>query len=168
MTTTRSGLVAVLVRRHGSVSRCAELLNDNLKTNTLMKNRNKFDAMLDVIEAGDTESLEQQNARHISQMKTLLDDHLAQQHSNLVEFREGVKANTAEMKKWREEMARERKVLAKTLATHKVQIDQLSSYAEGVYLSRGVYNWCLGIFVCSVIIVTALTTMAIVVWMKII
>ena len=25
-----------------------------------MKNRNKFDAMLDVIEAGDTESLEQQ------------------------------------------------------------------------------------------------------------
>ena len=29
-----------------------------------MKNKNKFDAMLDVIEAGDTEGLEQQNARH--------------------------------------------------------------------------------------------------------
>ncbi len=43
-----------------------------------MKNKNKFDAMLDVIEAGDIEGLEQQNARHLSQMKTLLDNHFCQ------------------------------------------------------------------------------------------
>lgn len=133
-----------------------------------MKNRNKFDAMLDVIEAGDTGSLEQQNARHLSQMKKLLDDHLAQQRSILAEFTEGGKANTAEMKKWREEMTRERKVLAKTLAAHEAQIDRLSSYSDGVFLSRRVYNWCLGIFVSSVIIATVLTTVAVLVWMKII
>ncbi len=64
----------------------------------MMKNRNKFEAMLDVIEDSDTESLEQQNARHISQMKTLLDDHLAQQLNILAEFKEDGKTNTAEMK----------------------------------------------------------------------
>ena len=132
-----------------------------------MKNKNKFDAMLDVIEAGDTESLEQQNAQHISQMKALLDEHLAQQHSLLTEFTEGSKASAAEMKKWREEMARERKVLAKTLATHKDQIDRLSSYAEGVFLSCRMYNWCLSIFVCSVIIAAAITTIAILAWVDI-
>ena len=79
---------------------------------------------------------------------------------------EGGKASTAEMKKWREEMARERKVLAKTLAAHEAQIDRLSSDSDGVFLSRRVYNWCLGIFTCSVIIVTALITMAIFVWMN--
>lgn len=133
-----------------------------------MKNRNKFDAMLDVIEAGDTESLEQQNARHLSQMKTLLDDHLAQQQGILAEFTEGGKVNIAEMKKWREEMTREGKVLAKTLAVHKAQIDRLSSYSDGVFLSQRVYNWCLGIFSCSVIISAVLITVAVLVWMKII
>lgn len=51
-----------------------------------MKNKNKFDAMLDVIEAGDIEGLEQQNARHLSQMKTLLDNHFcpAAQHPEQV------------------------------------------------------------------------------------
>ena len=132
-----------------------------------MKNRNKFDAMLDVIEAGDTGSLEQQNAQHLSQMKTLLDDHLAQQRSILAEFREGGKANTAEVKKWREEMTRERKVLAKTLAAHEAQIDRLSSYSDGVFLSRRVYNWCLCIFVSSLTIAMVLITVAIIVWMKI-
>ena len=131
-----------------------------------MNSRNKFDAMLDVIESGDTESLEQQNARHIELMKKLLDDHLAQQRNILAEFTEGGKASTVEMKKWREEMARERKVLAKTLAAHEAQIDKLSSYSDGVFLSRRVYNWCLGIFTCSVITVTALTTLALFVWMK--
>ena len=131
-----------------------------------MNSRNKFDAMLDVIESGDTESLEQQNARHIELMKKLLDDHLAQQRNILAEFTEGGKASTVEMKKWREEMARERKVLAKTLAAHEAQIDRLSSYSDGVFLSRRVYNRCLGIFTCSVIIVTALTTLALFVWMK--
>lgn len=101
-------------------------------------------------------------------MKKLLDDHLAQQRSILAEFTEGGKANTAEMKKWREEMTRERKVLAKTLAAHEAQIDRLSSYSDGVFLSRRVYNWCLGIFVSSVIIATVLTTVAVLVWMKII
>ena len=133
----------------------------------MMNSRNKFDAMLDVIESGDAESLEQQNARHIELMKKLSDDHLAQQRNILAEFTEGGKASTVEMKKWREEMARERKVLAKTLAAHEAQIDKLSSYSDGVFLSRRVYNWCLGIFTCSVIIVTALTTLALFVWMKI-
>ena len=133
----------------------------------MMNSRNKFDAMLDVIESGDTESLDQQNARHIELMKKLLDNHLAQQQGILAEFTEGGKASTVEMKKWREEMARERKVLAKTLAAHEAQIDRLSSYSDGVFLSRRVYNWCLGIFTCSVIIVTALTTLALFVWMKI-
>ena len=41
---------------------------------------------LDVIEAGDTGSLEHQNARHLSQMKTLLDNHLDQQRSILAEI----------------------------------------------------------------------------------
>ena len=132
----------------------------------MMNSRNKFDAMLDVIESGDTESLDQQNARHIELMKKLLNDHLAQQRNILAEFTEGGKASTVEMKKWREEMARERKVLVRTLAVHKAQIDQLSSYSDGVFLSRRVYNWCLGIFACSVIIVAALITMAIFVWMK--
>jgi len=49
-------------------------------------------------------------------------------------------------------------MLTKTLAAHKTQIDNLSSYSDGVFLSRRVYNWCLGIFACSVIIVTVLTT----------
>ena len=133
-----------------------------------MKNKNKFKAMLDVIEAGDTESLEQQNDRHISRMKTLLDEHLTQQRNILAEFTEGGKANTTEMKKWREEMTKERNVLAKTLTAHKAQIDRLSSYSDGVFLSRRVYNWCLGIFVCSVIIATAFITIAILWGMKII
>ena len=77
-----------LTRR--TLPRCAGLINVNLKS-TMMKNKNKFDAMLNVIEAGDTESLEQQNARHIEQMKTLLDDHFAQQQGLLAEFTKGAR-----------------------------------------------------------------------------
>lgn len=65
-------------------------------------------------------------------------------------------------------MTKERKVLAKTLATHEAQIDRLSSYADGVFLSPRVYNCCLGIFISSVIIATVLTTVAVLVRMKII
>ncbi len=36
------------------------------------------------------------NARHLSQMKTLLDNHLDQQRSILAEFTEGGKANVRE------------------------------------------------------------------------
>lgn len=131
-----------------------------------MKNKNKFDAMLDVIEAGDTESLEQQNAQHISQMKALLDDHLAQQCNILNKFRENTKANSSEMERLREETTRERKVLAKTLATHKVQKDQLSSYAEGVFLSRRVYNLCLTIFICSLVANAVFITLAVIFWLN--
>ena len=80
-------------------------------------------------------------------MKTLLDDHLDQQRSILNMFRENTKANSSEMAKLRDETAKERKVLAEALATHETQIDRLSSYADGVFLSRRVYNWCLGIFI---------------------
>ena len=126
-----------------------------------MKNKNKFDAMLDVIEAGDMETLEHQNAWHISQIKTLLDDHLAQQRSILAEFKEAGKMNSSQMAKLREETAKERKVLARMLAEHEAQIDRLSSYSDGVFLSRRIYNWCLGIFVFSVIIATTLISIAI-------
>lgn len=131
-----------------------------------MKNKNKFDAMLDVIEAGDTEGLEQQNARHLSQMKTLLDDHLVQQRSILAEFTEGSKANAREMKKWREEMIKERKVLAKTLTTHEAQIDRLSSYAEGVFLSRRVYNSNLVVFICSLVANAAFIILTVILWLN--
>jgi hypothetical protein len=131
-----------------------------------MKNRNKFDAMLDVIEAGDTESLEQQNALHLSQMKTLLDNHLVQQRSILNKFRESTKANSSEMMKLREETAKERKVLAKTLSEHETQIDRLSSYSEGVFLSRRVYNMCLTIFICSLTANAVLVTLAVIILMS--
>jgi len=131
-----------------------------------MKNKNKFDAMLDVIEAGDTEGLEQQNARHLSQMKTLLDDHLAQQKGILAEFTKSGKANTAGMKKWREEMTRERKVLAKTLATHEALIDRLSSYADGVFLSCRVYNSNLVVFICSLVANAAFIILTVMQWLN--
>ena len=77
--------------------------------------------MLDVIEAGDTGGLEQQNARHLSQMKTLLDDHLAQQQGILAEFTKSGKANTTEMKNWREEMKRSGRCLPKLLRRTKLR-----------------------------------------------
>lgn len=129
-----------------------------------MKNKNKFDAMLDVIEAGDTESLEQQNARHISQMKTLLDDHLAQQRSILTEFKEAGKTNSSQMAKLRDETAKERKVLAKTLSEQEAQIERLSSYSEGVFLSRRVYNRCLTIFICSLVVNAVFVTLVVIRW----
>ena len=129
-----------------------------------MKNKNKFDAMLDVIEAGDTEALEQQNALHISQMKMLLDDHLAQQRSILTEFKEAGKTNSLQMAKLREETAKERKVLAKTLSEQEAQIERLSSYSEGVFLSRRVYNRCLTIFICSLVANAVLVTLAVIRW----
>lgn len=130
-----------------------------------MKNKNKFDAMLDVIEAGDTEALEQQNALHISQMKMLLDDHLAQQRSILTEFKEAGKTNSLQMAKLREETAKERKVLAKMLSEQEAQIDRLSSYSEGVFLSRRVYNRCLTIFICSLVANAVLVTLAVIRWL---
>lgn len=129
-----------------------------------MKNKNKFDAMLDVIEAGDTEALEQQNALHISQMKMLLDDHLAQQRSILTEFKEAGKTNSLQMAKLREETAKERKVLAKTLSEQEAQIERLSSYSEGVFLSRRVYNRCLTIFICSLVVNAVFVTLVVIRW----
>lgn len=130
-----------------------------------MKDKNKFDAMLDVIEAGDTETLEQQNALHISQMKTLLDDHLAQQRSILTDYTEAGKANASEMKKLREEITKERKLLNNTLTTHKAQIESLSSYSEGVFLSRRVYSRCMAIFICSLIANAAFVTLVVSLWL---
>ena len=129
-----------------------------------MKNKNKFDAMLDVIEAGDMETLEHQNAWHISQMKTLLDDHLAQQRSILAEFKEAGKTNSLQMAKLREETAKERKVLAKTLSEQEAQIERLSSYSEGVFLSRRVYNRCLTIFICSLVVNAVFVTLVVIRW----
>lgn len=130
-----------------------------------MKNKNKFDAMLDVIEAGDMETLEHQNAWHISQMKTLLDDHLAQQRSILAEFKEAGKMKSSQIAKLREETSKERKALAKMLSEQEAQIDRLSSYSEGVFLSRRVYNRCLTIFICSLVANAVLVTLAVIRWL---
>lgn len=127
-----------------------------------MKNKNKFDAMLDVIEAGDMETLEHQNAWHISQMKTLLDDHLAQQRSILAEFKEAGKMKSSQIAKLREETSKERKALAKMLSEQEAQIDRLSSYSEGVFLSRRVYNRCLTIFICSLVANAVLVTLVVI------
>ena len=131
-----------------------------------MKNKNKFEAMLDVIESGDTETLEQQNARHISQMKTLLDDHLAQQRSILAEFKEAGKMKSSQMAKLRDETAKERKALAKTLSEQEAQIERLSSYNEGVFLSRRVYNRCLTIFICSLVVNAVFVTLAVIIFLS--
>ncbi|MBR1558403.1 MAG: hypothetical protein IJ647_11765 [Prevotella sp.] len=130
-----------------------------------MKNKNKFDAMLDVIEAGDMETLEHQNAWHISQMKTLLDDHLAQQRSILAEFKEAGKMKSSQIAKLREETSKEQKALAKMLSEQEAQIDRLSSYSEGVFLSRRVYNRCLTIFICSLVANAVLVTLAVIRWL---
>ena len=61
-------------------------------------------------------------------------------------------------KKVNAEMTKDRKMLQKALKQHEAAIDRIISYQEGVYLSRRVYNWCLG----------SLTIIAILVWMKII
>ena len=129
-----------------------------------MKNKNKFDAMLDVIEAGDMETLEHQNAWHISQIKTLLDDHLAQQRSILAEFKEAGKMKSSQIAKLREETSKERKALAKTLSEQEAQIERLSSYSEGVFLSRRVYNRCLTIFICSLVVNAVFVTLVVIRW----
>ena len=129
-----------------------------------MKNKNKFDAMLDVIEAGDMETLEHQNAWHISQMKTLLDDYLAQQRSILAEFKEAGKMKSSQIAKLREETSKERKALAKTLSEQEAQIERLSSYSEGVFLSRRVYNRCLTIFICSLVVNAVFVTLVVIRW----
>ena len=99
-------------------------------------------------------------------MKTLLDNHLDQQRSIPAEFTEGGKANVREMKKWREEMIKERKVLAKTLATHEAQIDRLSSYADGVFLSRRVYNSNLVVFICLLVANVAFIILTVILWLN--
>ena len=68
-------------------------------------------------------------------------------------------------KKLREETAKERKLLAKTLAAHKAQIENLSAYSEGVFLSRRVYNWCMAIFICSLIANAAFVTLVVSLWL---
>ena len=130
--------------------------------------KNKIDELFDSIEAGDCTNIEQQNNQHLAQMKTLLDGHLARQRNILNEFKNEYITISNEINAIKDEMTKDRKMLQKALKQHEAAIDRIISYQEGVYLSRRVYNWCLGIFVCSVIIVTSLTIIAILVWMKII
>jgi len=130
--------------------------------------KNKIDELFDSIEAGDCANIEQQNSQHLTQMKTLLDGHLAQQRNILNEFKDEYKAISNEINAIKGEMTKDRKLLQNALNQHEKEIDRIISYQEGVYLSRRVYNWCLGIFASSVIIVTSLTILAILLWMKII
>ena len=130
--------------------------------------KNKIDELFDSIEAGDCANIEQQNNQHLTQMKTLLDGHLAQQRNILNEFKNEYKAISNEINAIKDEMTKDRKLLQKALNQHEKEIDRIISYQEGIYLSRRAYNWCLGIFASSVIIVTSLTIIAILVWMKII
>ena len=128
--------------------------------------KNKIDELFDSIEAGDCTNIEQQNTQHLAQVKALLDDHLVQQRNILNGFKDEYKTISKEINALRDEMTKDRKLLQKSLNQHETMIDRITSYQEGVYLSRRVYNWCLGIFVCSLIIVTALITLAIFIWMK--
>ena len=130
--------------------------------------KNKIDELFDSIEAGDSANIEQQNNQHLTQMKTLLDGHLAHQRNILNEFKNEYKAISNEINAIKDEMTKDRKLLQKALNQHEKEIDRIISYQEGIYLSRRVYNWYLGIFASSVIIVTSLTIIAILVWMKII
>lgn len=63
-------------------------------------------------------------------------------------------------------MTRERKVLAKTLATHEAQIDRLSSYADGVFHSRRVYNSNLVVFICSLVANVAFIILTVILWLN--
>ena len=82
------------------------------------------------------------------------------------EYKNEYKTISKEINALKDEMTKDRKLLQKSFNQHETMIDRITSYQEGVYLSRRVYNWCLGIFACSVIIVAALITMAIFIWMK--
>lgn len=130
--------------------------------------KNKIDELFDSIEAGDCTNIELQNSQHLAQMKTLLDGHLARQRNILNEFKNEYITISNETNAIKDEMTKDRKMLQKALKQHEAAIDRIISYQEGAYLSRRVYNWCLGIFASSVIIVTSLTIIAILVWMKII
>ena len=57
-------------------------------------------------------------------------------------------------------------VLAEAPATHETQIDRLSSYADGVFLSRRVYNWCLGIFICSLVANAVFIILTVMLWLN--
>ena len=59
--------------------------------------KNRIDELFDSIEAGDCANIEQQNNQHLTQMKTLLDGHLAQQRNILNEFKDEYKAISNEI-----------------------------------------------------------------------
>lgn len=102
--------------------------------------KNKIDELFDSIEAGDCMNIEQQNTQHLAQMKALLDGHLAQQRNILNGFKDECKTISKEISELKDEMAKDRKVLQKALEQHKAVIDRITSYQEGVYMSRHVYN----------------------------
>jgi hypothetical protein len=100
--------------------------------------------------AGDCTNIEQQNSLHLTQMKTLLDGHLVQQRNILNEFKDEYKTIHKEIINLKEDIVSDRKVLQKALNHHKDEIGRISSYKDGVCMSRRVYNWCLGIFIVVV------------------
>ena len=102
--------------------------------------KNKIDELFDSIEAGDCANIEQQNNQHLTQMKTLLDGHLAQQRNILSEFKNEYITISNEINAIKGEMTKDRKLLQKALKQHEAAIDRIISYQEGVYLSRRVYN----------------------------
>lgn len=102
--------------------------------------KNKIDELFDSIEAGDCANIEQQNSQHLTQMKTLLDGHLAQQRNILNEFKNEYKTISNEINTLKDEMTKDRKVLQKSLSRHEDEIYRIISYQEGVYLSRQVYT----------------------------
>ena len=112
--------------------------------------KNKIDELFDSIEAGDCTNIEQQNSLHLTQMKTLLDGHLVQQRNILNEFKDEYKTIHKEIINLKEDIVSDRKVLQKALNHHKDEIGRISSYKDGVFMSRRVYNWCLGIFIVVV------------------
>ena len=121
--------------------------------------KNKIDELFDSIEAGDCTNIEQQNNQHLTQMKTLLDGHLAQQRNILNESKDEYKAISNEINAIKNEMTKDRKLLQKALSRHEDEINRVISYQEGVYLSRHVYNRWKYVFLVLMSIVAGVFSM---------
>ena len=121
--------------------------------------KNKIDELFDSIEAGDCANIEQQNSQHLTQMKTLLDGHLARQRNILNEFKNEYITISNEINAIKDEMTKNRKMLQKALKQHEAAIDRIISYQEGVYLSRHVYNRWKYVFLVLMSIVAGVFSM---------
>ena len=90
--------------------------------------KNKIDELFDSIKAGDCSNIEQQKNQYLTQMKTLLDRHLAQQRNILNEFKDEYKTISNEINAIKDEMTKGHKMLQKSLSRHEDEINRVISY----------------------------------------